>query len=256
MITIRQTNLLHKVPDSWKVAPSYTNAHILILVTEGTVLYNFQDESVPIQAKDLMFIPYGTFRSALPCLPDCHKMHSVHFMMEPGGPELPFIQEGVRKKVRIHNFEYLKQRFSLFTELWKERMPYYELHCQAVLLEILVLANREMELGQYTPKKLQLVEHLKKYMHTHYHHPVSLSDLAAHADRSPNYICNVFKEMFGQSPVDYLNQIRVDAARELLLNTEQSISEIALQVGFSDPYYFSKVYKKVTGMAPRMPLSE
>jgi YesN/AraC family two-component response regulator len=245
-----------QVPDSWKVAPALTNTHIILLVTEGSVTYQFHDEYVQLQARELMFIPYQTFRSALPCPPNYHKMYSAHFMLDSGGLELPFLQKGERKKVTIHQFEYLKQRFSLLSELWKDRVPHYELHCQAVLLEILVLANREMELGQYTPKKLQLVEQLKAYIQSHYHKPISLSDMAAHTNRSPNYICNVFKEMLGQSPVDYLNQIRIAAARELLLNTEQPISEIALMVGFSDPYYFSKVYKKVTGMTPKMSLSE
>ena len=59
-----------------------------------------------------------------------------------------------------------------------------------------------------------------------------------------------FKKWAGRSPVDYRNELRTTAAASLLRSTNLSISEVALRVGFEDPYYFSRVFKKNTGISP------
>lgn len=60
-----------------------------------------------------------------------------------------------------------------------------------------------------------------------------------------------FKAWANKSPVDYRNEIRINAARSMLTNSDLSISEIAARTGFDDPYYFSRVFKKLTGVSPR-----
>ena len=60
-----------------------------------------------------------------------------------------------------------------------------------------------------------------------------------------------FKEWSGTSPVKYRNGMRIAAARSLLLNSNLTVSEIASEIGFDDPYYFSRIFKKLTGLSPR-----
>ena len=60
-----------------------------------------------------------------------------------------------------------------------------------------------------------------------------------------------FKMWCGHTPVEYRNNIRINAARSLLLNTNLPIAAIALRCGFDDPYYFSRIFKKLEGMSPR-----
>lgn len=62
---------------------------------------------------------------------------------------------------------------------------------------------------------------------------------------------SIFKEWSGKSPIDYRNGIRVTAAKSMLENSNLQISEIAFAVGFDDPYYFSRFFKKETGVSPR-----
>ena len=63
------------------------------------------------------------------------------------------------------------------------------------------------------------------------------------------YTC--FKEWSGESPKEYKNRIRINAARSMLENSDLQISEIAFRVGFDDPYYFSRLFKKAVGVSPR-----
>ena len=61
----------------------------------------------------------------------------------------------------------------------------------------------------------------------------------------------LFKQWSGNSPVDYRNNIRMNAAKSMLENTNMQISEISFSVGFDDQYYFSRIFKKLTGVSPR-----
>jgi len=84
----------------------------------------------------------------------------------------------------------------------------------------------------------------------HYAENISLSTLSESFDLSPSYIARLFKRELNKRPSVYINGLRISAARVLLLETALSIGEIAERVGFSDLYYFSKVYKQSTGEPP------
>ena len=65
-----------------------------------------------------------------------------------------------------------------------------------------------------------------------------------------NYYRKIFKEETGVTPVEYLLDIRIEKAKDLLLHNF-AVNEVANKVGFPDPYYFSKVFKKKTGISPK-----
>ena len=62
---------------------------------------------------------------------------------------------------------------------------------------------------------------------------------------------SLFKTWAGVSPIDYRNGIRLTAVKSMLVNSSLRISEIAFNVGFDDPYYFTRFFKKKTGISPR-----
>nr|WP_243145844.1 AraC family transcriptional regulator [Clostridium chromiireducens] len=64
------------------------------------------------------------------------------------------------------------------------------------------------------------------------------------------YISKVFKEKTGESPINYLINLRLEKAKDLLISTESPIKSIAQSVGYSDAYYFSKLFKKYYGHSP------
>ncbi len=90
----------------------------------------------------------------------------------------------------------------------------------------------------------------RDYIHSHYDSKISLEKLAMMACVSKGHFQRAFKMKFGVSPVTYMNQYRISAAKNLLCTTSLSCAEIAAEVGFDDIFYFSKVFKKVTGCSP------
>ena len=89
-----------------------------------------------------------------------------------------------------------------------------------------------------------------QYMEEHLGEDISRDDVAKVACLSPAHFSRVVKQTFGQSFTDLLTQMRVDRAREMLALSESSLIRIALECGFSDQSYFTKVFKKLTGQTP------
>jgi AraC-like DNA-binding protein len=89
------------------------------------------------------------------------------------------------------------------------------------------------------------------FMHQHLAEGFTLSQLARHAGLSPSRFSFLFKRLTGFPPVEYYIRIRIQEACRLLDTTALSVKEIAEQLGFDDPYYFSRSFKKIVGLAPR-----
>lgn len=85
------------------------------------------------------------------------------------------------------------------------------------------------------------------------HRPLSLDDLAATVGVTPQYFCELFRSLTSHRPTEYINQRRVDRARELLLREPQArVHDIARRVGFESDSYFSTVFRRYEGVSPRV----
>ena len=89
------------------------------------------------------------------------------------------------------------------------------------------------------------------YVKENYQRPLSYSDVAKEMGISPSYFKSMFKLEMHTTFVDYLTEVRIDAAKELLLTTDMSITQIALDIGFSSPNYFSSTFHKIVGTSAK-----
>jgi AraC-like DNA-binding protein len=138
----------------------------------------------------------------------------------------------------------------MLNECWIGKMPYYELISRAILLEILGLVQREISGSMTSPSRWNLAQRIQQYIVQHYREPLRLSELAEEVNRSPTYISTVFREVTGHTPVQYMHEVRIAAARELLLSGHMSIREISEWLGYCDQTYFNYMYKKIVGHPP------
>ncbi len=100
------------------------------------------------------------------------------------------------------------------------------------------------------PYTSALVKRIVAYFHQNYDRPISRREVAEAVGVSENHLTRIFGRELGLSPWDYLNRYRVKQAKALLWRTSDSITAVALQVGFDDPAYFSRVFRKQVGVAP------
>ena len=80
--------------------------------------------------------------------------------------------------------------------------------------------------------------------------PLSVEELARKAERSKSGITELFRRHCGTSPIQWLNRRRIERARELLATSALPVGEIGAEVGIEDPFYFSRLFKKMTGQSP------
>lgn len=123
-----------------------------------------------------------------------------------------------------------------------------QLHEQAFKIFCGALAFRDSQRsGQYKT----LVRLAKEYMEEHFTDPeLSLNEVASQVNLSASHFSSVFSQETCQTFKEYLTEIRIKKAKELLRSTPLRSSDIAYQVGYNDPHYFSSVFKKNTGLSP------
>lgn len=102
----------------------------------------------------------------------------------------------------------------------------------------------------------QSVREAIRYIHENYAREITLNEVAGHIYRSPEYFSRLFKAETGEKFSSYLTAYRIRRARDLLLNTDMKIYEIAYAVGYTSPSYFSRIYRECTGVAPEVTRSQ
>ncbi|MHA6530058.1 response regulator transcription factor [Paenibacillus sp. BAC0078] len=95
-----------------------------------------------------------------------------------------------------------------------------------------------------------VVERAKRFIHDNYRQELSREDVAASVYLTADYLAKVFKNETGQTVKEYLNDCRINAAKQLLIESTANIGQIAMETGFDTISYFSTVFKKLTGETP------
>ena len=104
--------------------------------------------------------------------------------------------------------------------------------------------------NKHEEQSMSAVNKAKQYIDENYMKELTLDDVSRVVNISSYYFSKVFKEETGENFIDYLTKLRIEAAKNLLKTTNKSMKEIALEVGYPDPNYFSRNFKKYTGKTP------
>lgn len=117
---------------------------------------------------------------------------------------------------------------------------------------LLVLALRRATENAAEPRSNfhPLAEKARKILDVHFKDALRMKEVAESLYLCPDYLRQLFKANFGESPMNYVIGRRIDAARKLLSATDEPVKNIAAACGFSNPYYFARLFKKVTGQTP------
>lgn len=153
--------------------------------------------------------------------------------------------------IGIHNglIEHFKK---IMLEL-QVKSPLYEQTSDAMLMELLTSMARK-KIAFENPNSKFSDPHIQKIvaqMHTACDQPWNINDLAKECLLSPNRFMHKFKAQTGFSAMDYLIQIRIAKAKDLLINSQLNIKEISNLIGYENPLYFSRLFHKIEGISPR-----
>ena len=124
-------------------------------------------------------------------------------------------------------------------------------HLQPLLTVEQPIQFVEVNEGDATAGKMQVVAQVQEYIQSHLSERLTLADVAAVFNFSPNYLSQLFGKYGDSGFVEYITETRIAAAKEMLEQGDLKVYEIAEKLGYESAFYFSKVFKKVTGLSPR-----
>ena len=114
----------------------------------------------------------------------------------------------------------------------------------------LIRSLKKTYMAQSVRLEFDKIHKIKQFITEHSHEDISLDVLARKVDLSPIYISKMFKEKLGINYIDFLTQCRMEKAKKLLADPKISLKAIALEVGYHEPNYFSKVFRKMNDQSP------
>ena len=124
--------------------------------------------------------------------------------------------------------------------------------CQAQILLLLATLSRgrqQRESAQFAQKYRRLAAVIA-HMHANCQQSLSVSDFARMCDLSEYHFIHLFQEYTGEAPYAYLTRLRLEKAKDLMVSTTLNISEIAAAVGYPNPLYFSRLFRRHMGVPP------
>lgn len=118
------------------------------------------------------------------------------------------------------------------------------------ILSLLLFRNQELPAQQRDLSRKAKLESTLDLMHSKLAVPVKLEEFAQHAGLSVSHFSELFRAETGQSPMAYFIQLKIRLACRLLDLSNKPVKVVAAETGYADPYYFSRVFKKIMGISP------
>ncbi len=157
-------------------------------------------------------------------------------------PNKPLYQPGHQSKL-ISGF------LTIFEQV-KLQSPLYQFRACAEVVRLLAETLSLERLSAQPTRSQKIVEQAKVFIEENISTAFDLERLAAEARLSVPSLNEVFKSYTGMTPYQYCIHTKINRAKEILASGETSVKSISLQLGFDDPYYFSRLFKKKTGVSP------
>ncbi|MBB6734344.1 helix-turn-helix domain-containing protein [Cohnella zeiphila] len=246
---ITLAHLFH-APKGWEIRNRTMGQFVLQYVVEGRADYPVGGRLYSTVKGDLLFHRPGEPHSILTL--EGEPYVCLSFVFHFGKSEFP-VHRLFGETHLLGNYAgtEIEKKLNRLVLLYRQPSLSSQLQAQGLLLEVLgetaAGLNRTRDgsaVEARTKAKLLL---LQNHIREHYAENVQHSDLEHIAGLSRNYIIVQFKRQFGLTPMQYLTWVRIQKARELALQTNLSVSEIAGQVGYSDVHTFGRMFKKKTG---------
>jgi two-component system response regulator YesN len=112
------------------------------------------------------------------------------------------------------------------------------------------VVGRIQEDSQDNGETLSVIEKVKRYISLHIGDNPGREDLANYVYLNPDYLTRLFKKQTGMTLIGYLQNVRIQYAKDLLMKTDLSVSKIAAQFGYSNFSHFTRAFKEITGVSP------
>lgn len=229
--------------------------HILIYCVEGSGWAEFGQQHVNIAPGEILLIPAHTPHVYGAAMTDPWSIHWVHFQGSEGDYLARLPSESMHTlRVDPECDKVVQDLFRACYDALMDGFVLARLIYSAKLLHRLLgelFFNNSAFSAGARRGRFHSIESTLCFLRANTDRPVTLAEMAAHAGLSESHFSRIFKEQTGHAPLDYFILLKMQHASMLLAVTAMPVREIAAAVGYADPYYFSRLFKKVIGLSPR-----
>ena len=226
--------------------------YYLIYLINGVGHYRFGGKLQPVSGGNIVIYQSFEEQDYFYLGSEQAELYWIHFTGTAVGEQLQIL--GLTDR-HIYQVGMQTECIQLFEKIIHEihvKNPRYHSFCISYLLQLLSMFSRESLLQEKGLRVLKKgdIENVIKKMQQEYQQDHSIGYYANSCNLSIYQFIRKFKSSMQLSPAKYIEKIRIDNSRELLTDTDLSVNEISNIIGFNDPFYFSKVFKKNTGLNP------
>ncbi|RTE03047.1 helix-turn-helix domain-containing protein [Paenibacillus whitsoniae] len=240
-----------KVSRSWNDENPACPFNRLYMIMEGEGFVRIGEQVFYPKPGELYLLPAGSDQAYGTISDDTFGKFWCHFSAKIGDLDLFQILH-VSPFIKVNALEMFKEKFERLISWSKDSAMTSELRLHAALLDLIadyIEQSPSMKLSIGGTPTFEKMNNVLDYMAAHLSEQVSIEELAQITHYHPNYFINAFKQFTGYSPIHYMNHLRAEKAKELLLTTELSVSQIAESFGM-ELSYFSRMFKEHTGFKP------
>jgi len=228
--------------------------NFLFYCTDGYGWYKLGGKEYRVQPNEFFILPANVEHAYGSDKAHPWTIHWVHF----GGESLAHFNSlhAVEKHFQPRYVKSTDHVTQLFSKMYKTLELGYSIDNLLFvnmnfshLLTMFIYNNKHFDAA--SNEKDDFIENAIRYMQEHIHENISLNELCAQYNYSVSRFSSLFKQKTGYAPIDYFIQMKMQKASQQLDFTDKSIKNIAITMGFEDPYYFSRRFRKIIGMSPK-----
>lgn len=240
-----------KYEDDWTSYPHSHRFTEIFFVKSGTGYMQIENEAIPVKADSLVLIgaqvTHAEFSNPSDPL-DYYVLGVEGLKFSTNRPaEYSIVNSSsISSSIRLC-FE------SILREMHNKKACYEEI-CQHYLAILILLIYRKDHVPYEFVKPQNISRECRsarRYIEDNYPNKITLDILADNCNITKYYLSHQFTELYGKSPIAYLTEVRISAAKDLLTTTNYSIEEIACSTGFSSSSYFSQTFQKICHVSPQ-----
>ncbi|MCH4889653.1 AraC family transcriptional regulator [Acidaminobacter sp. JC074] len=239
-------------PAAWKEVNFIPPVNKFYFIREGSIKIEIGDQVIYAQKDDLLFLPKNKVQSR-EVLSDRIDHYWLHLNCPLTRQDLDLV-DLMNFPVKISGLDsaYLLSIFNKLLDLSKKSDLESRIEMIKASMDLLLYYYNNSDNIEMvtTDRKYNQLAKIRLYIQDHLNQPLSIEDLSAQMHVHPNYFNALFKQHFDLPPKQFINSLKIQRAKELLLATNQSIEEIARNLGFQDKFYFSRLFKKKMGTSP------
>ncbi|KOF57372.1 AraC family transcriptional regulator [Clostridium sp. DMHC 10] len=234
------------------------NHHEFILITGGNGSVTISNKMYKAEQGMLLYLKPDIFHCIKPDLNDPLNFISVHFSFtnvefDNNKWKIKYEKDDLplREVQFLDNYYSIKSLMRSMLEVWYEKFPGYEFVSKTMFQRILFKIFRSVEVRSPNYSNSLKIKIIIKFMTDNINKKITLSELSQLVNLSPTYLSKVFKKTTGYSIIEFFNKMKIDKAKELIIEGDKKIKEVAEIVGYKDEFYFSRIFKKIEGISPK-----